>query len=480
MFKPVPTTSKLGLGECGGGRLGSHGCHRTSGKVLLIILLIILIAAIIWIIVSLQQNPYSGKDLPGDLNIVLITLDTTRPDRLGCYGYRYAETSNIDRLSKQGIIFTQALTHIPITLPSHCSMMTGLDVLSHGIRDNGKFYLEKKFTTLAEILKKNGYKTAAVTASFVLDSRFGLDQGFEFYEDNLEKDLPRKGKTSDVRTWQGHRLRRFERPAGEVSDIAIEWLKNNYRDKFFLWVHFYDPHQTYNPPQEYKTRYENRRFGLYDGEIAYVDHELGKILNELKKHNLSDRTLIIVASDHGEVLGEHNGYNDHGLSVYEEELKAALIFVLPGVIPKAKVIKDMVSLSSITPTVLDILGIEERIRFAAESLYPLMIKNKKSGYKELYCETKMPKLRRRGDAVYGLRTNKHKIIFLPKQKKVLLYDLKKDPGEQNNLFNRKNRVHDILFRRLLAYIEKIEKRKFKPTMEMDEEARQKLKSLGYL
>jgi arylsulfatase A-like enzyme len=414
---------------------------------------------LILLIALLLLRIYYFGDLDGSrkLNVVLITLDTTRPDHLGCYGYKDASTPNIDRLAEQAVIFTQAIAPIPITLPSHCSMLTGLDVFSLGIRENGTFYLTDNFTTLAEILKKNGYKTAAVTGSFVLDSRFGLEQGFD-----------------------------FERPAGEVSNIAINWLKNNYESNFFLWVHFFDPHVPYNPPQKYKLKNERRRHKLYDGEIAYADYELGKILDELKRKKLLDSTLIIIASDHGEMLGEHvhyyNGrrYNGHGHFTYEEEIRAALIVKLPDVIPKVKQIPQMVKLSDITPTILDVLKIKEKIKFDGKSLRPLIVGNSTRNLTELYCETMLPYLRSNRSSVRALRTEKQKIIYLPEEETVLLYDIVKDREEQINLFDKKSKDHVDLFNKLLSYVKKIDSKQANPTRTMDEETIEKLRSLGYL
>jgi len=439
---------------------------------------------LILLIVLLLLRIYYFGDLDGarKLNVLLITLDTTRPDHLGCYGYKDASTPNIDRLAEQAVVFTQAIAPIPITLPSHCSMLTGLDVFSLGIRENGTFYLTDNFTTLAEILKKNGYKTAAVTGSFVLDSRFGLEQGFDFYEDNLGGYNNRVAK----RQWQGHKYGRFERPAGEVSNIAINWLQNNYESNFFLWVHFFDPHRPYNPPQKYKLKNEKRRYKLYDGEIAYTDYELGKVLNELKRKELIDNTLIIIASDHGEILGEHvhyyNGqrYNGHGLFTYEGELRAALIVKLPDVIPKAKQIPQMVKVSDITPTILDVLKIKEKIKFDGKSLRPLIVGNSTRNLTELYCETMVPYLRFNRSSVRALRTEKQKIIYLPKEEDVLLYDIVKDREEQINLFDEKNKDHVGLFNKLLSYVKKIDSKQTNPTRIMDEETIEKLRSLGYL
>ena len=178
---------------------------------------------------------------------------------------------------------------------------------------------------------------------------------------------------------------------------------------------------------------------LYDGEITYMDHELGKFIDKLKEKNLTAKTLIVVASDHGEALGEHDNFIGHGYFTYEEEIKSALIFALPDFLPKAKKINEMVSVTAVTPTILDILGIKANINFDSKSLYPQMIGNGKGNQGELYCETIMPELRFGKPAVHALRTEKFKIVFKPKLRSVLLYDLDADPGENNNIFNRSNK-----------------------------------------
>ncbi len=447
-------------------------CKLKKASVVLSLSLLLL-AAIIFVILFLGRT--SDKT---NLNVVLITLDTTRPDHMGYNGYTHAKTTNIDRLARQGVVFSQAIAPLPITLPSHCSILTGLDVFSHGLRDNGTFYVRDNLTTLAEILKKKGYRTAAVIGSFVLDNRFNLNQGFDFYDDKLDIDPGKKnGKTS---SWQGHKYNRFERPAGEVSRIAIDWLEKNYAEKFFLWIHYYDPHQPYDPPRQFKSGSGKEPNRSYDGEIAYMDHELGKFLDVLKEKNLTAKTLIVVASDHGEALGEHDDFIGHGFFVYEEEIKSVLLFVLPDFIPMAKEMHEMVCLSDVTPTILDILGIKANIEFDAKSLYPRILDKGKRDPGELYCETIMPELRFGKPAVHALRTEKLKIVYKPTLKSVSLYNLEADPVEKNNIFNIKNKSHSTMFIRLLSYIKRIDSIKNFPTKKMDEETIKKLRSLGYI
>ncbi|GAG24643.1 unnamed protein product, partial [marine sediment metagenome] len=228
------------------------------------------------------------------MNIVLFTIDTLRADHLECYGYDRVKTPNINRLASEGILFEHNIVQAPLTLPSHSSIFTGTHPLYHGMRDNGGFYLEEKHITLAEVLKTNGYSTGAFVGAFVLDSRWGLDQGFDYYYDNF-----------DLTKYKTVSLDSVQRRGDEVLAEACKWLEKNSQDKFFAWIHLYDPHTPYDPPEPYKTQYNGRRFGLYDGEIAYVDLLMGDFRSFMEEKNLMEKTLIIFTSDHGESLGEH-------------------------------------------------------------------------------------------------------------------------------------------------------------------------------
>ncbi|MGA1795669.1 MAG: sulfatase, partial [bacterium] len=192
-----------------------------------------------------------SRSKPLDYNLLIITIDTLRADHLGCYGYSRVKTPVIDRLASEGAVFTQAITPVPITLPSHTSIMTGLYPAQHGVRNNGNFYLSPEILTLAEVMQENGYRTGACVGAFVLDSIFGLDQGFDFYDDNF---TPGKKRASVLFN---------ERNAGQVTRIGLRFLKRNQGDKFFLWLHYYDPHSPYFPPYPYTLDYRDH---LYDGE----------------------------------------------------------------------------------------------------------------------------------------------------------------------------------------------------------------------
>ncbi|MGA1842912.1 MAG: sulfatase, partial [bacterium] len=221
---------------------------------------------------------------PLDYNLLLITIDTIRADHLGCYGYKYIKTPNIDKLASEGVLFYNAFTPVPITLPSHSSMMTGLYPVQHGVRNNGTFFLDKGATTLAEIMKGHRYQTGACVGSFVLDSLFGLDQGFDYYDDHF---TPGKKRVNMLYN---------ERNAGEINRIAIQWLEKQKDNRFFLWLHYFDPHSPYFPPFPFSLDY---RACLYDGEIAYVDKCLGELFSQMNEMGLINKTIIFLVGDHG-------------------------------------------------------------------------------------------------------------------------------------------------------------------------------------
>ena len=244
-------------------------------------------------------------------NLLLITIDTLRPDRLSCYSSEHLKTPRIDSLAGRGVLFTQAFAHTPSTLPSHANILLGATPLYHGVHDNSNFIVREEFLTLAEYLKSFGYSTGAFVGAFPLDSRFGLTQGFDVYDDNYGY------KDSQEFTY-------VERKAEVVVEKSISWLKTE-RNPWFIWIHLFDPHQRYYPPEPFRTQHQGK---LYDGEVAYVDFALGKLFDYLEKNKLFDKTLIIFTGDHGESLGEH-GEPTHGYFAYNSTLWVPLIISFP-------------------------------------------------------------------------------------------------------------------------------------------------------
>ncbi len=254
----------------------------------------LLLATAIFIIAALAFIIFKGKSsenlnrINKTPNLIIITLDTTRMDHLGYDGYQGARTPNLDFLAGQGVSFDNCFSPAPLTLPSHCSIMTGTYPLHHGVRNNGSYYLSPELKTLAECFRESGYRTAAFVSSFTLDSRFGLDQGFEFYDDNFNENEVLKNFRS-------------ERTADKTCNRWMSWLDRLEGGPFFAWLHFYDPHLPYNPPSPFKEEFSRHP---YDGEIAFMDSVVGKVLRHLEEENLLKDTLLVIAGDHGEALGE--------------------------------------------------------------------------------------------------------------------------------------------------------------------------------
>src|SRR5712691_4632913 len=275
-------------------------------------------------------------------NVLLITIDTVRADHVGCYGYKLIETPHLDALAAAGVRFTNAYTPVPITLPAHSVILTGTYPMRTGMHDFSGNRLNASQPTLATLLHERGYTTGAVMGSAVLDSRFGLNRGFDFYYDQF-----------DFSRLDERNIDAMMRPGNEVVNHALSWLEGNRRKPFLLWVHLYDAHHPYNPPSPYREKY---RTHLYDGGIAFVDAQVGRLVASLKAKGIYDRTLIVVAGDHGEGLGEH-GEKTHGFFIYDTTLHVPLIFKLPSSSEQPKsVVADAANLADILPTVLDIMG----------------------------------------------------------------------------------------------------------------------------
>lgn len=392
-----------------------------------------------------------------DLNILLIIIDTLRADRIGCSGYNI-ETPHIDSLAYNGVRFKNTVCQYPMTLPSHASILTSTYPPYHGIKNNGNYYLEEGFTTLAEILEENGYMTSAFIGAVVLDSKFGLDQGFNHYEDTF--------KTPDYL-----KIIEAQNLAQDVFQSARSWFEKNCQEKFFAWVHFYDPHAPYIPPSPYDKKYPDP----YDGEVAYTDVYVGKLIDMLKDKDIYQRTLIILTSDHGEGLNEH-GEMTHGIFLYDTTLKVPLIFHCPGIVPKERVIEQQVRTVDIMPTILDILNIKMPAQLQGKSLVPLIKKKTSKGF-DSYAETYFPLLSNGWSPLKALSTEKYKFIKAPKPE---LYDLQDDPHELKNIIKEKARIAKDMQERLEELERKFSSEKEPPRRALSFQERERLRSLGYI
>jgi arylsulfatase A-like enzyme len=273
--------------------------------------------------------------------VVLVSVDTLRPDRLGCYGGTAVETPAIDSLSKAGVLFQNAFTPVPLTLPAHWTILTGVEPWRHGVVDNGLTLSAPPAATLAERFSAAGYDTAAFVSAFVLHRTFGLDRGFARYDD---------GPAADAALDQ---LLHATAPAGERVDRALAWLRRERTRPFFLWLHLFDPHAPYAPPPGFRARYAGRP---YDGEVAFVDTQIARLLASLDRSGLSERTLVVLLSDHGESLGEH-GEETHGILLYDATLRVPLIFRMPGDLAAGEVRPEAVTLADVAPTILALAGL---------------------------------------------------------------------------------------------------------------------------
>ena len=401
------------------------------------------------------------------MNIILFTIDTLRADHLECYGYDKVKTPQINRLANEGILFEHNIVQAPLTLPSHSSILTGTYPLHHGIRDNGGFYLDESQLTLAESLKDKGYSTGAFVAAFVLDSRWGLDQGFDYYYDNF-----------DLTKYKTISLDSVQRRGDEVLAEAYKWLESQSQQKFFAWIHLYDPHTPYDPPEPYKTEYKGRPYGLYDGEIAYVDQLIGEFRGFMEEKNLWDKTLIIFTADHGESLGEHKE-SAHGFFIYDSDIRVPLILRFPEGKYGGHLVSNQVKSIDIMPTVLHLLDEKMPESVQGTSLLPVILDSEAQAELSAYSETYWPRYHYGWSELKSLRKGRYKFIDAPHPE---LYDTLEDPGEVNNLVNKKASLGHELKRELLALIEASAAQGIEEVgpKKIDDDSLVKLQALGYI
>jgi arylsulfatase A-like enzyme/tetratricopeptide (TPR) repeat protein len=347
-------------------------------------------------------------------NLLLVSIDTLRADRLGCYGYAAAQTPVLDALAGRGVRFAAATTVTPLTLPAHASLLTGTFPAYHGVRDNGGFYLGDDQQTLAETLKAHGYRTGGFVAAFVLDRRWGVGQGFDTYFDDF--DLSRYDMSVGLDAAQ--------RPGHEVVDRALAWLGTG-AGPFFAWVHLYEPHSPYTPPEPYRSRFPSTMEGAYDGEIATADAEVGRLLAYLDAHGALANTVVIVVGDHGESLGEHRE-QQHGFFVYDASTRIPLIVAGPGL--QSRVVRSQVRIVDVMPTALELLGVQTPAAVQGASLVPLARGEPRT--LPALVETWYPRYHYGWSELSALRDGRYKFIAAPRPE---LYDTDADPGETHDL-----------------------------------------------
>ena len=397
------------------------------------------------------------------LNLLVVTLDTTRADRLGAYGGTQIRTPVFDRLAREGVLFEQTEAVAPLTLPAHVSIFTGRFPPEHGVRDNGGFFVSPKEVTLATVLKQAGFQTGAVVAAYVLDGKWGLNRGFDTYVDDFD--------TAKVRGLGGA----VQRPANDVVDRALPWLEKVKDRRFFAWLHFYDAHTPYDPPEPYRTEYAGRP---YNGEIAFVDSQMGRIVDFLERQGLLNRTIIAVIGDHGESLDEH-GEASHGFFIYESTTRVPFVIRAPFDRIAGRRVADPVRAVDLTPSVLDLLGVAAPKGIPGASLVPLMTGAVRELGLESYSESMYPLHHFGWSEVRSMRLGRFKVFDAPRPE---LYDLDRDPHEAHDLWSERRVVGD----QMLARLQKLHAQfsaagpSSGPAPAVDPEVRARLAALGYV
>jgi arylsulfatase A-like enzyme len=428
-----------------------------NGKWRLIIMSILSFILIVFSIVSadiftakdqlFHYQKATGKISEADPNIIFLVIDALRPDALPCYGNKIVQTPTIDRVANDGVVFKEAYTALPKTLPSMCSFLTGLYPRTHGVLEMG-IPLRENQDTLAEILKLRGYATAAFIANYVLSEEIsGLHQGF----DNYFAGFPLKKEAISI---SGSFNPLVEKRADTLTESMIYWLENNLTNKFFIWAHYMDPHAAYDPPPPYNKMYSELNKVLpdfkirpelihyqakikgkedflyylsqYYGEVSFCDEQIGRLLEFLHDKDLYDNTLIIITADHGESFGEHKRFFSHGHNLYQENIRIPFIFSLPAVIDGGKEIDSPVISIDMMPTILHLMKIEPKSTIQGENLLPLIRGDKKKRDNPILVQAY-------GGAGWSIIKNNWKLIHLIKGRSYQLFELSKDPNEQHDL-----------------------------------------------
>jgi arylsulfatase A-like enzyme/Tfp pilus assembly protein PilF len=412
---------------------------------------VILIAAMLLFAACRGREPRS---------VLIVTFDTARADAFGVYGSRSGASPAVDRIAARGVVFESATATAPLTLPSHTSLFTGTFPPRHGVRENGNNNVPESLVTLAELFHGQGYRTGAFVAAYVLDARWGLNQGFDTYSGNFDATNPDVFSLADL-----------QRPANEVIDDALRWLQSGRKETkpFFAWVHLFDPHMPYAPPSPFRERYTTNP---YAGEIAFADSQLARLLDDIDL----DKTIIVIAGDHGEGFGEHEEHG-HGLLLYEETLHVPLIIATPDGLPRGLRVVTPVSLVDVYPTVAELAGLQSPPAIQGHSLVPLC-RGSRTHATPIYAETLYPRRRFGWSELLALRDGSRKLIDSSRPE---LYDLQQDPRERRDLAAARPdalREQRGQLRKAVAALEK--NSVAQASLPVDAEARARLAALGYV
>ncbi|MGE5057012.1 MAG: sulfatase-like hydrolase/transferase [Acidobacteriota bacterium] len=409
-----------------------------------------------------QSSRVAVAKAPAKSDVLLITIDTLRADHVGAYGFKNAKTPTIDGLARTGVLFEHAYSQVPLTLASHTSLLTGTYPFHNGVQDFTGQPLSPSIRSVAQALEAQGYDTAAIVSSYVLDRSWGLNRGFGLYYDVFKGSSFLENDPGLV-----------ERKAGGSVDEALKWLRRSRTKPFFLWLHLYDPHSGYEPPEPFRTQFAD---SPYDGEIAYADAELARVITYLKQRGLYDRTLIILASDHGESLGEH-GEKEHGFFVYHSTLHVPLVVKPPlssGI--HAHHVSDPVPIMGIAPTILATLKLHDPIQqqFETDSLLATAASTPAPVYSESFYSFSSFGW----SPVRTINNRSYQFIEAPKPE---LYDLRNDPEEKQNLVTEQPAVESVMDQELKNLV-----LRYAPHdspaggSQLDAEAVEKLRALGYM
>ncbi len=399
-----------------------------------------------------------------DLNVVLVTVDTLRSDRISSYGSKLVDTPNIDGFASEGVLFSNAACTVPFTLPAHSSILTGLYPPGHGVRENVGYTLDTGIPTLAEVLSEAGWNTAGFISAFVLDRRWGIGRGFDHYFDDF-----------DLRDFETPNLSSVQRPGDVTIAEAVRWLDGRPQDgPFFLWLHLYDPHDPYTPPEPFRSQHPNRP---YDGEVAYTDSLIGEFRRALEERGLLATSLVILTADHGEGLGDH-GEGQHGFFIYDTTIHVSLIVRPPEGSDAGRVVDTAVSHVDIFPTVLDAVGLSAPERVDGESLLPLIRGESPDSDRAVYSESLYPLLHYGWAPLRALRTSSLKLISAPRPE---VFDVTTDPREMRNLSLEQPAVAEALEDRLAGLRAEIEREapSAGAVPDIDPQTLAQLQALGY-
>jgi arylsulfatase A-like enzyme/Flp pilus assembly protein TadD len=397
------------------------------------------------------------------LNLLVITLDTTRADRIGAYGNRDASTPNLDRLAGNGIVFENCYSTNPLTLPAHCSLFTGRFPIAHRVRNNGTYLLPAEELTLAEILKGKGYHSFACIASFTLLSKFGLNQGFDRYDETFQLRQVYIPYSAEI-------------PGDVIAHKFAAWIEKDPPRPFFTWLHFYDPHIPYQPHPEVDEKYQDSERSRYDGEIAFVDLQIGKVIRLLEARKLLSSTLIVIVGDHGEAFGEHKEFG-HGIFCYDETLKVPLIFHNPALFKGNARIPDRVSLAGVMPTILHYLGMAVPDTVQGKSLHGLIEGKRETQGAPFYFESLYGLELNNWAPVMGIVAGDYKYVSTIEPE---LYHLGEDPAERSNLRRSRGALARELDQKLRKFLAEHSSLREASQRELSGEDLERLKSLGYI